>query len=153
MGVTSPPKPSTAQLDAARQFDFWFGEWDCSWGDGEGGTNSVYLDLGDKVVVESFDARPSLEYQGMSHSVYDRAAGCWKQTWVDSDGAYLDFVGRFENGVMDLRRQAEHEGRIATFRMRWFEIERDSLSWAYERSDDAGSTWETVWAIGYTRVL
>ena len=47
MGVTSPPKPATAQLDAARQFDFWLGEWDCAWGEGERGTNSVYLDLGD----------------------------------------------------------------------------------------------------------
>jgi hypothetical protein len=89
----------------------------------------------------------------MSHSVYDRAAACWKQTWVDSDGAYLDFVGHFENGVMDLRRRAEHEGRLATFRMRWFEIERDSLSWAYERSDDDGATWTSLWAIEYSRVL
>ena len=49
MGVTSPPKPATAQLDAARQFDFLLGEWDCTWGDGEQGTNSVYLDLDDHV--------------------------------------------------------------------------------------------------------
>jgi hypothetical protein len=54
---------------------------------------------------------------------------------------------------MDLRREAEHEGRLATFRMRWFDIERDSLSWAYERSDDGGSAWTTLWAIGYQRVL
>jgi hypothetical protein len=153
MGVTTPPKPATAQQDAARQFDFWLGEWDCSWGDGERGTNSVYLDLGDHVVVESFDARPALEYQGMSHSVYDRTAGVWKQTWVDSDGAYLDFAGRYENGVMDLRRAGLFEGRPAQFRMRWFDIERDSLSWAYERSDDDGDTWTTLWAIGYSRVL
>ena len=153
MGVTSPPKPATAQLDAARQFDFWLGEWDCTWGDGEQGTNSVYLDLGDHVVVESFDARPAMEYQGMSHSVYDRVAGLWKQTWVDSDGAYLDFAGRFENGVMELRRTGELEGRPALFRMRWFDIERDSLNWAYERSVDDGETWTTLWAIGYTRVL
>lgn len=153
MGVTSPPKPATAQLDAARQFDFWLGEWDCTWGEGERGTNSVYLDLGDNVVVESFDARPAMEYQGMSHSVYDRTAGLWKQTWVDSEGTYLDFAGRFENGVMELRRTGELEGRPAVFRMRWFDIERDSLSWAYERSVDEGETWTTLWAIAYTRVL
>jgi hypothetical protein len=89
----------------------------------------------------------------MSHSVYDRTAGLWKQTWVDSDGAYLDFAGRFENGVMELRRTGEFEGEPALFRMRWFDIERDSLSWAYERSVDGGETWTTLWAIGYTRVL
>jgi hypothetical protein len=153
MSVTSPPRPATAQLDAARQFDFWIGEWDCAWGDGERGTNSVYLDLGDHVVVENFDGRPSLEYQGISHSVYDRTAGCWRQTWVDSEGAYLDFAGRFEAGAMELRREALHEGSPATFRMRWYDIERDALRWAYERSDDGGDTWTTLWAIGYTRVL
>jgi len=153
MGIAAPPLPATQQLDAARQFDFWLGEWDLTWGDGETGTNSVYLDLGDKVVVESFDARPSLDYQGISHSVYDRASGCWRQTWVDTDGTYLDFAGGFANGVMELRRDGLHEGRAAIFRMRWYDIERDALSWAYERSDDRGATWTTLWEIGYRRVL
>lgn len=153
MAITAPPLPATAQLDAARQFDFWLGEWDLTWGDGESGTNSVYLDLGDKVVVESFDARPSMDFQGISHSVYDRASACWKQTWVDTDGNYLDFVGGFANGVMELRREALFEGGLAVFRMRWYEIERDSLSWAYERSDDDGATWTVLWEIGYRRVL
>lgn len=153
MGVTSPPKPATAQLDAARQFDFWLGEWDLSWADGGQGTNSVYLDLGDHVVVESFDARPAQNYQGLSHSVYDRGTARWRQTWVDSEGSYLDFAGRFSDGVMELRRDGAHEGRPAVFRIRWFDIERDALSWAYERSDDRGETWTPLWEIGYTRVL
>lgn len=153
MGVTHPPKPQTAQQDGARQFDFWLGEWDCSWGDGPGGTSSVYHDLGDAVVVESFDARPTLDYQGMSFSVYERATGLWRQTYVDSDASYLDFVGGFEDGVMELRREAEVDGTIAIFRVRWSEIERDSLDWAYERSDDDGETWSPLWEIGYRRVL
>jgi hypothetical protein len=153
MGIAHPPKPHTAQQDGARQFDFWLGEWDCSWGDGEGGTNSVYLDLCDAVVVESFDARPSMDFQGMSFSVYDRNARVWRQTWVDTDANYLDFVGRFEDGVMDLRRSAPVEAGTAVFRMRWHEIERDSLEWAYERSDDGGETWSSLWEIEYRRVL
>ena len=153
MGITHPPKPQTAQQDGARQFDFWLGEWDCSWGDGAGGTNSVYHDLGDAVVVESFDARPAMDYQGMSFSVYDRNARCWRQTWVDTDANYLDFVGRYEDGVMDLRREAQVDGAIATFRMCWRNIERDSLDWAYERSDDGGESWSSLWEIGYRRVL
>ena len=103
-------EPVTLELDAARQFDFWLGEWDCSWADESGrhlGTNSVYLDLDGFVVVENFDGRPSLDFQGLSFSVYDRKARCWKQTWVDSNGSYLDFTGRFENGVMELRRAGE----------------------------------------------
>jgi hypothetical protein len=153
MSIAAPPTPATAQLDAARQFDFLLGEWDCTWSDGERGTDSVYLDLDDKVVVESFDGRPSLDYQGVSHSVYDRSDSRWKQTWVDTDGNYLDFVGGFSDGVMDLRREAPFNGGIALFRLRWFDIERDALRRAYERSDDGGETWTTLWAIDFRRVL
>ena len=149
-------EPLTLQLDAARQFDFWLGEWDCSWDDGDRrhvATNSVYLDLGDKVVVENFDGRPSLDFQGLSFSVYDRNARCWKQTWVDSEGSYLDFAGGFENGVMELRRNGEVDGAPAIFRMRWENIERDSFDWSWQRSDDDGETWTSLWEIEYSRVL
>lgn len=149
-------EPLTLQLDAGRQFDFWLGEWDCSWDDGDHrqlATNSVYLDLGGKVVVENFDGRPSLDFQGLSFSVYDRNARCWKQTWVDSDGNYLDFVGSFENGVMELRRSGEVDGATARFRMRWENIERDSFDWSWQRSDDDGETWTSLWEMEYSRVL
>jgi hypothetical protein len=153
MGITHPPTLQTAQQDAARQFDFWLGEWDCSWSEDGRGTNSVYLDLGDAVVVESFDARPTMDYQGMSFSVYDRSAGCWKQTWVDTDANYLDFVGSYADGEMDLRRRAEFEGGAALFRMRWHAIESNSLEWEYARSDDGGASWSPLWEIHYSRVL
>jgi hypothetical protein len=149
-------EPLTLQLDAGRQFDFWLGEWDCSWDDGDHrhvATKSVYLDLGGKVVVENFDGRPSLDFQGLSFSVYDRTARCWKQTWVDSEGSYLDFTGSFENGVMELRRDGELDGAPAIFRMRWENIERDSFDWSWQRSDDDGETWTSLWEIEYSRVL
>ncbi len=149
MGIASPPTSRTAQLDGARQFDFWLGDWDCTWAEGGVGTNSVYLDLADKVVVESFDGRPTLDYQGLSFSVYDRAAGLWRQTWVDTDGNYLTFEGRWADGEMDLRRR---DGD-ALLRMRWHAIAGDSLEWSYERSDDDGAGWSPVWEIGYRRVV
>lgn len=145
-------EPQTIELDAARQFDFWLGEWDCTWhADGleHLGTNSVYADLGGIVVVESFDGRPSLDYQGLSYSVYDRAAQCWRQTRVDSEGAYHDFAGRFEDGAMELRRVADG----ALFRMLWENVEPDGFDWRHERSDDGGASWACLWEIGYSRVL
>jgi hypothetical protein len=151
MSVASSP-PRTTELDAARQFDFWLGDWDCTWhADGleHVGTNSVYADLGGLVVVENFDGRPSLEYQGLSLSVYDRTAQQWKQTWVDSEGNYLDFAGGFADGAMELRR----ESGGALFRMRWENIEEAAFDWSYDRSDDGGETWTPLWEIGYRRVL
>ena len=149
MAISAPPRPATEQLDAARQFDFWLGEWDCSWGDGGRGTNSVYLDLDGKVVVESFDARPSLDYQAISYSVYDLAERCWRQTRVDSDGAYLVLAGGLELRGMELRGGAG--GTDA--RVRWLDVEPRSLTWSYETSDDAGGTWTPARTIHYRRVL
>ena len=149
-------EPVTLELDAARQFDFWLGEWDCSWSDESGrhlGTNSVYLDLDGFVVVENFDGRPSLDFQGLSFSVYDRKARRWKQTWVDSQGSYLDFVGGFADGVMELRREGDLDDAGSLFRMRWENIERDSFDWSWQRSDDGGDTWDSLWEIEYTRVV
>jgi hypothetical protein len=149
-------EPITTEVDPARQFDFWLGEWDCTWekdGVEHVGTNSVYADLGGCVLVENFDGRPSLDFQGLSFSVYDREAGCWKQTWVDSEGGYLDFAGSFENGVMELRRNGDVDGAPAVFRMRWENIEPNSLDWSWQRSVDGGETWTTLWAIEYSRVL
>jgi hypothetical protein len=145
-------EPITLELDAARQFDFWLGEWDCTWHDDgreQHGTNSVYLDLGGAVVVESFDGRPSLDFQGLSYSVYDRNEHCWKQTWVDSDANYLDFTGGWEDGAMELRRTAGG----ALFRLRWENIERDAFDWVWQRSDDQGESWTSLWEIEYRRVL
>ncbi len=153
MGIAHPPKPRTSRLDGARQFDFWLGEWDCTWAEGGAGTNSIYLDLADKVIVESFDGRPALEYQGMSFSVYDRLGGLWRQTWVDTDGNYLTFEGAWADGEMDLRRTVAGEDGPTLMRMRWHEIEENSLEWSYERSDDGGETWSSHWEIGYQRVL
>ena len=33
-------------------------------------------------------------------------AGKWKQTWVDNEGGYLDFVGESKDGQMILSREA-----------------------------------------------
>lgn len=132
-----------------RQFDFWVGTWDAEWERGLG-TNRVEGTFGGQVILEQFDGRPTMEFDGMSVSVYDKTDCSWKQTWVDSDGNYLDFVGGFADGVMDLRRTASRDGELNTFRMRWFDIEVDRFEWRWERSGDEVD-WETMWAISYTR--
>ena len=142
-----------ARPEPGRQFDFWLGEWDLAWGDGEHGTNSIYLDFDDRVIVESFDGRPSIELQGMSISTYDEATGFWRQTWVDNSGTYLAFQGEYQDEVMDLRTKREVDGRIALMRMLWSDIRHDSLTWRWQRSFDRGREWETLWEIAYTRVV
>lgn len=137
----------------SRQFDFWLGSWDLTWGEDGRGTNVVSKILDGQVVQEQFTGEPSTPYYGLSLSVYDGQAGCWQQTWVDSQGAYLDFRGGWEadSARMVLSRPAVVDGQPVRQRMVWYNITADSLEWCWERSADDGATWQTLWHIRYRR--
>jgi hypothetical protein len=144
---TATPEPSPE----ASQFDFWLGEWDCTWGDGERGSNSVQAIMGGFVVLEQFNGEPAMPLHGMSVSVYTPALKQWRQTWVDDEGNYLDFAGEFQDGRMVLARTAVEEGEHVRQRMVWYNIVPDSLDWDWQRSEDAGASWQSLWTIHYRR--
>ncbi len=131
---------------SARDFDFWLGEWDVRWDEDRCGTNVVELTLDGRVVLEQFDGRPGTQLRGMSVSVYDDREDVWRQTWVDSEGNYLQFAGGFKDGVMDLR--GERDGYAV--RMQWRDIRHDALTWLWQRSLDDES-WVTSWELRYRR--
>ena len=142
----SPPPipPETAQ------FDFWLGEWDAAWGNGLHGVNRISKRW-DRVIVEEFDGKPDMPLEGHSVSAYDVNAKQWKQTWVDNEGGYLDFSGGFADGKMTLGRSFQRDGKTIQQRMVWYDITADAFSWNWERSLDAGKSWEVMWKIAYTR--
>jgi hypothetical protein len=143
------PKPCSTP--EARQFDFWVGEWDLSWGETGKGSNTIRPVLDGCVILEQFDGTPAIKLQGWSVSSYNQAAGKWKQTWVDNQGGYLDFTGSYHDGEMALSRETVIEGEDALQRMVWYNITQDELDWRWERSFDEGKTWEVNWRIHYRR--
>ena len=130
------------------QFDFWLGEWDVTWGEDGKGKNHILRIMDDKIIQENFSA-PDLI--GMSVSSYDAERKLWCQTWVDNNGSYLDFTGRFENEKMILSRDAIVRGQACKQRMVWFNIDANQFDWNWERSDDRGQSWRALWRIKYTR--
>lgn len=141
-------KPCSAP--EASQFNFWIGEWNLAWGDSGKGTNTITKIMGGCVVQEDFNGGAS-PLRGRSVSVYDQNAGVWKQTWVDNQGGYLDFSGKFEDGKMILQREATRKGKAFLQRMVWYNIEANKLDWNWESSQDGGKTWKLQWRIHYTR--
>ena len=130
--------------------DFWLGRWRLSWADGGEGTNTIRRILDGRVIEESFEGRDgSGTLLGRSLSVVDGGDGAWRQTWVDSSGAYLDFVGVEVDGAIAFQRTTA-EGRIQ--RMRWVDRTADGFDWHWERSSDGGAIWEPLWAIRYRRL-
>ena len=130
------------------QFHFWLGEWNVTWGEDGRGTNHIERILDGKIIQENFTA-PDLH--GMSVSSFDPERGLWCQTWVDNNGTYLDFTGKFEDAKMILSRDAIIKGQACKQRMVWYDIRENQLEWNWERSDDNGKSWRVLWQIHYTR--
>jgi len=148
---------ATADGDST-SFDFWLGDWSLTWRDRDSniahGENSITKTLGGRVLQERFKAQSGAMtgYEGMSLSLFDVTAKRWFQTWVDSDGNYLDFSG----GTMGEKRffgraYREQDGDTVQQRMIFYNITRDAFDWDWQRSLDGGTTWELRWQIHYER--
>lgn len=137
-------------------FDFWIGHWDLTWtsnGKPQHGVNIIEKAMNGKVVHESFTAGEgdNAGYKGESFSVFDITDHRWKQTWIDNQGAYLDFTGRIGNGIRYFERTGWNpKGEKVHQRMKFYNIEKDSFTWDWEKSTD-GNKWELVWRINYQR--
>lgn len=139
----------------ARQFDFWVGEWDLAYvEDGRAATSRSRITkiLGGCALLEEFSGPPGTRLEGRSLTTFDRVSRRWKQTWVDNTASYLDFTGGWADGRMVLTREARITGGRFLQRMVYRDIHPDSLKWLWQRSDDEGHTWTTLWEIDYKRV-
>jgi hypothetical protein len=151
----TPPDPCT--VPEQKQLEFWVGDWDLTWpgekaGTIDHGTNSIHRVLGTCVVQENFSGGDAMHLRGMSVSLFDTRAGKWKQTWVDNEGEYLDFVGEFKDGQMILARDAVRpDGTKVVQRMVFKNIAPDEFDWSWESSKDGGKTWQVQWPIHYKR--
>ena len=141
-------------MPSADDFDFWLGTWNVSWGETEKetGKNVITRSFGGRVVEERFDGRPGVDLLGMSVSVFDPHRELWRQTWVDDAGNYFALEGNLVDGEMHLVCDDHNAPEAdATYRMRFFDIAADSLSWTWERSLDRGRSFEELWRLAYER--
>jgi hypothetical protein len=108
--------------------------------------------FGGRVIEERFDGRPGVDLVGMSVSVFDPHRDLWRQTWVDDQGNYFALEGNLVAGEMTLLC-SQHNGPepSAVYRMRFFDIAQDSLTWAWERSLDGRDGFEELWRLAYER--
>ncbi|CAM2009195.1 DUF1579 family protein [Acanthopleuribacter pedis] len=150
-----PPKPQRpCDTSEGGQLDFWVGDWALTWKDAKGntqtGSNKIEKVLNQCIIQENFNG-PGLE--GRSWSVYDPKTKQWRQTWVDSNGSYLEFTGAFADGKMELRMPATKgpDGKSVVRRMVFHDIKKDSLTWSWQSTNDGGKTWKDLWVIQYKR--
>jgi len=156
-GQQPSPQPDPCAAEQQRQFEFWIGEWDLTWpgrkaGEVGHGTNSIRRIMDGCVVQENFSGSDSMHLRGTSVSTFDARSGHWKQTWVDNEGGYLDFVGDFRDGQMILQREFTRQDGVKVMqRMVWKNVTRSEMDWSWEASTDGGKTWKVNWPIHYKR--
>jgi len=156
-GSTAATSPDPCAAPEQKQLEFWVGEWDLTWpGEKQGtldhGTNSIHRRLDSCVVQEDFSGGTAMHLRGMSVSTFDTRARKWKQTWVDNEGGYLDFVGEYKDGQMILARDGVRlDGTKVVQRMVFKNITTNQLDWSWEASTDGGKTWQVMWPIHYKR--
>jgi len=148
--MQAQPKPCSDP--AFSQFDFWLGEWDLTYNDTAHATNSIRR-VNDGCTIEENFNDPGQGFRGQSWSVYNPSTKQWQQTWVDNQGGYIVLTGEFKDGKMVLTTQPvkNKNGVDVISRMIFYNIEKNSFDWSWEKSEDEGKSWKTSWAIHYTR--
>jgi hypothetical protein len=139
-------------------FNFWEGHWELTWTTQNGvtahGTNHIERILDGRVLQENFQAAedgPLQGYAGKSWSMIDKRSSSWKQTWVDSQGAYLPFTGgTLSDGTPYFGRKISRQGQPVWQRMRFLDIKPNAFVWIWESSKDSVH-WSTAWKINYRR--
>jgi hypothetical protein len=150
---------SQPDIPEEQYFDFWIGEWDLTWQYADGSTgkgkNIINRVLDDKVIQENFEGLTG-QYKGFigkSWSVYSPQTNQWKQTWVDNQGAYLDFWAEFDGDKrMFVRKFTGPQGNEVSQRMVFRDIMDDAFTWDWESSIDGGESWTLQWQINYKRM-
>lgn len=132
----------------SKQLDFWVGEWDLAYSNGPG-QNHVGKVMDGCVIEENFDGSKQSGLIGHSVSVFQKASGKWRQTWVDNQGSFIDLIGGpvGDKFILDTVRLPGSPYA----RMIFEDIKPDSFTWRWQRSADQGKTYQDGWVIKYTR--
>jgi hypothetical protein len=139
-----------------REFDYWLGTWDVRPNGaapaGPPATNVITRVHQGCVILESWNAPGQT---GQSFNIYDRVAGKWRQTWVDSTGGLHEYWGALKDGNMVYEGEipappGSAGGRVHT-RLTFFRQPDGSVRQYSERTTDGGKTWTVNYDLIYTR--
>jgi hypothetical protein len=150
---TPAAKPNPAPCADAEygRFDFWVGRWSVT---STGKPRVVADSLIEKVygcgVRENW--MPKNHQDGGSLSIYVPAEKGWRQTWIDSSGAYVDFKGGWDGHAMVLTGDwPGPDGKPNLVRMTYTQGADGSVRQAGTASKDSGKTWAPSFDFTYRR--
>lgn len=151
--VSAPGKPCAAA--EYRQFDFWVGSWDVyPTGRQQLIAHSLIESVYNGCGVRENWMPLKAENSGGSLNIYVPAERSWRQTWIDSSGARVDFKGTL-NGTAMVLEGLWHDflgpGKTALVRMTYTQSKDGSVRQLGEASADQGKTWQPSFDFTYRR--
>lgn len=136
-----------------RQFDFWLGRWEVFTPDGTlAGENRIEPVAEGCALLETWRGRSG--FAGSSLNSYDPVTRQWHQHWVDSQAGRLVLAGGWNGRSMVLAGDSSNgkrPGERVHDRISWTPAADGSVRQWWERSDDGGKTWTTVFDGRYVR--
>ena len=153
MAEAEASKPLPCQGSEFRQFDFWLGSWEVFAPDGKkAGDNRIEAIDGGCALIERWQGR--VGFTGTSLNSWDAASMLGRQHWVDNQGGLLQLAGVREGRGMVLHGReppSSSSGVQVRQRISWMPQPDGSVRQHWQRSDDAGVTWITVFDGRYVR--
>lgn len=176
--LTTPPMNDAFQAisdalppahDAMQDFSWFIGEWNIESKMLQDAANDVWLTeqihsehsyiMGGHVIFEHFYGTLGGEaLEAWSLRKYNAQIERWEQCWIDTSspmmvhwggtfdesGQYTGYAKRFLNEAYEIAgEQASREV--------FFNVQKNSFSWKFERTTDSGQTWTAMWTLEYTR--
>ena len=146
------PSPGLCSAPEHSQFDFWVGKWDVYRTGTEGLVARSLIEklYGGCAVRENW--MPVRGGGGGSLNNYVTAEGKWRQTWVDSSNARVDFAGGLVGEAMVLTgfwKDVNGPGRSGHVRMTFTPADDESVRQLGEVSIDEGKTWRPFFDLTY----
>jgi hypothetical protein len=150
--ASAPPGPAGCTAAENLQFDFWVGRWDVF------AATDPDRKIAESVIEKLYRGCAIREnWQpgaagGGSLSAYVPADRGWRQTWVDSSGAWVEFRGGVSGGAMLLQGvwpQPEKPRQI--MRMTYTVRPDGAVQQRGDTSDDDGRSWQPNFDFIYRR--
>ncbi len=129
---------------AARQFDFWIGDWDVFVNGNKVGENLVEMELDGCTLVENW--RNSVGGTGKSLNSYNPSKKKWQQFYVGSQGGVLEFEGELKGNILSFTGETINpNGTKLMHILEFHDLPDKTVRQKWQQSTDGGKTWNTVW--------
>jgi hypothetical protein len=148
-----PPVSKACESAERRAFDFWVGDWVVHRPDGQlAGHNRITRIEGGCALREEWRSANG-SYTGSSYNAFNPATDKWHQTWVDNQGGVLQLSGGLdgEDMVLTSAGQDNPDQDAKLDRIRWTPLPDGRVRQLWEKSDNGGADWRTVFDGYYSR--